>query len=220
MTISWFGLSSFKITGRDVTIITDPFGSKTGLTPVKGAADIILSSNSESEWCNNFSSISGSPFIISGPGEFDIKGAFIIGTPADLPATRADGQAGNKNLGTTTIYAIEVEDIRIAFLGPIQQNQLSDTQQEILEGADIVLVPIGDKQVLDYEQAARIATQLEPFIVIPHSYKIPKLTVDLDKIDKFVKEMSSESEELEKLTLKKKDLTGESIRLVVLTPVR
>ncbi|MDP4000973.1 MAG: MBL fold metallo-hydrolase [bacterium] len=209
MIISWFGLSSFKITGHDVTIITDPFGSKTGLAPVKGTADIILSSNSESEWCNNFSSISGDPFIISGPGEFDIKGAFIIGTPAE-----------NKDLGPTTIFAIEVEDIRIAFLGPIQQNQLSDTQQEILEGSDIVLVPVGDKQVLDYEQAARIATQLEPFIVIPHTYKIPKLTANLDKIDKFVKEMSNKSEELEKLTLKKKDLTSGSTRLIVLTPMR
>ena len=42
MTISWFGLSSFKITGKDITIITDPFGKSTGLTAVRGAADVVI----------------------------------------------------------------------------------------------------------------------------------------------------------------------------------
>ncbi|MBI2607323.1 MAG: MBL fold metallo-hydrolase [Candidatus Doudnabacteria bacterium] len=209
MTISWFGLSSFKITGKDITIITDPFGSKSGLTPVRGAADVIVSTNPEHPWCNSFSSVSSTPFIISGPGEFDIKGAFIIGAPAE-----------NKELGASTIYAIEIEDVRLAFIGPIQQTQLTEPQQQIMEGADIVLVPVGNKQVLDYESAARIATQLEPFIVIPHSFKIPKLDADLDKIDKFLKEMGSKSEEMEKLTIKKKDLSGEGSRLVILTPMR
>src|SRR5690348_5375572 len=108
MQISWFGLSSFKIVSRELTIITDPFGSDTGLSPVRGAADIVVSSSPENSWTNNFSSIQGTPFVVNGPGEYDIKGAFIMGQPAD-----------NKELGKQTIYSIEVEDIRIAFLGPI-----------------------------------------------------------------------------------------------------
>jgi L-ascorbate metabolism protein UlaG (beta-lactamase superfamily) len=209
MTISWFGLSSFKITGRDLTIITDPFGKSTGLTAVRGAADIIISSNPKLDWCNNFSSISGTPFIVEGPGEYDIKEAFIIGTPAE-----------NKELGATTIYSIEVEGVRIAFLGPIKQNTLTDEQKEALEGSDIVLAPVGGKQILDYEVAAKIATQLEPFIIIPHSYKIPGLELNLDKIDKFLQEMGGKHTEEEKLTLKKKDLAGEQTSLLILTPQR
>src|SRR4051812_26599807 len=115
MTISWFGLSSFKITGRDITIITDPFGSDTGLSPVRGAADVVISSSPENSQTNNFSSIQGTPFIVQGPGEYDIKGAFIMGQPAE-----------NKESGKITIYSIEVEDIRIAFLGPIKQSALTD----------------------------------------------------------------------------------------------
>src|SRR4029077_17027588 len=103
MTISWFGLSSFKIIGREVTIITDPFGKSTGLTSVRGAADVVICSNPALDWCNNFSSISGSPFIIDGPGEYDIKDVFVIGTDAE-----------NKELGKNTIYSIEVEGIRMA----------------------------------------------------------------------------------------------------------
>ncbi len=209
MTISWFGLSSFKIIGKDLTIITDPFGSGTGLTAVRGAADVIICSNPGLDWCNNFSSIQGSPFLVSGQGEYDIKGALIIGASAD-----------NKDLGPSTIYCIEIEGIRIAFLGPIKQSQLTDKQIEIMEGADIVLVPVGGKQILDFEVAAKIATQLEPFIVIPHSFKTPGLSLSLDKHDKFLQEMGNKHEEMEKLTLKKKDLVGEQTSLIVLTPQR
>ena len=208
MTITWFGLSSFKITSKDLTIITDPFGSDTGLSPVRGGADIVVSSSPENSWTNNFSSITGSPFIVSGPGEYDIKGAFIMGA-----------QAENKELGPQTIYSIEVEDIRIAFIGPIKQAALTDEQKEIFEGADIVLVPVGGKQVLDFGDAAKIATGLEPFIIIPHSYSTPGLKLPLEKVDKFVKEMGK-SQESDKLTIKKKELVGESTSLMILTPNR
>lgn len=209
MTISWFGLSSFKITGKDITIITDPFGKSTGLTAVRGAADVIITSNPKLDWCNNFSSISGEPFVINGPGEYDIKDAFIIGTAAE-----------NKDLGSATIYCIEVEGIRIAFLGPIKQTALTDDQKEALEGSDVVLVPVGGKEILDYESATKISTQLEPFYIIPHSFKTPGLSLNLDKLDKFLQEMGGKHSEEEKLTLKKKDLVGEQTSLVVLTPQR
>lgn len=205
MTITWFGLSSFKIVGKDITIITDPFGKETGLTPVRGLADAVVCSNQSSNWVNNLSSISGSPFKVSGPGEFDIKGAFIMGTGAD---------------NGSCIYSIEVESIRIAFIGLTKQSQLTDAQKEALEGADIVLVPVGGKEVLDFETAGKIATQLEPFIVIPHSYKIPGLVLNLEKVDKFLQEMGGKSEEMEKLTLKKKDLTSESTQVILLSPQR
>jgi L-ascorbate metabolism protein UlaG (beta-lactamase superfamily) len=209
MTISWFGLSSFKITGKDITIITDPFGSGTGLTAVRGAADVVICSNPSLDWCNNFSSISGNPFLVTGAGEYDIKEAFIIGTGAE-----------NKDLGPTTIYSIELEGIRIAFLGPIKQSQLTDEQKETLEGADIVLVPVGGKDILDFESAAKIATKLEPFIVVPHSYKISGLSLNLDKLDKFLQEMGGKHQEEEKISLKKKDLVGEQTSLIVLSPQR
>jgi L-ascorbate metabolism protein UlaG (beta-lactamase superfamily) len=208
MTISWFGLSSFKITSKDVTIITDPFGSDTGLSPVRGSADIVVSSDPKNGTCNNFSSISGNPFVITGPGEYDIKGVFVIGTPAD------------DDEGSPTIYSIEAEDIRIAFLGAVKQTHLSDAQKEVLESSDVVLVPVGNQKLLDFEQAAKIATQLEPYIIIPHTYNIPGLKLGFDKLEKFLKEMGGKADTEDKLTIKKKDLVGDSTKLFVLNPQR
>lgn len=209
MTITWFGLSSFKIVGKDITIITDPFNSKTGLSPVRGGADVVVLSNPTLDWSNNISSITGTPFIINGPGEYDVKGAFVMGAAAE-----------NKDLGSNTIYSIELEDIRIAFFGAFNQSQLTDTQKEILEGADIVLIPCGGKQILGYEQAAKIATQLEPYYIVPHSYKTPGLELNLDKLDNFIKEMGGKPTETDKITVKKKDFTTDTTSLIVLTPQR
>lgn len=209
MTITWFGLSSFKITGKDITIITDPFGSKTGLSPVRGGADVVIQSNPDLDWCNNLSSITGNPFVITGSGEYDIKGAFIAGAESE-----------NKELGKNTVYAIELEGIRVAFFGAFNQAQLSDEQKELLEGADIVLVPVGGNQVLDYEQAAKIATQLEPYYIIPHSYKTEGLSINLDKLDKFTKEMGGKQTDTDKLTIKAKDFTTDTTSIVALTPQR
>ncbi len=209
MTITWFGLSSFKLVGKDITIITDPFGNKTGLSPVRGAADVVILSNPELDWSNNLSSISGEPFVISGPGEYDIKGSFIIGAPAE-----------NRDLGKNTVYGIELEDVRIAFFGSFNQNQLTDEQKVALEGSDIVLIPVGGKQLLDSELAAKIATQLEPYYIVPHSFKTPGLTLDLEKLDNFTKEMGGKPTEMDKISLKKKDFTADTTSVIVLTPQR
>jgi L-ascorbate metabolism protein UlaG (beta-lactamase superfamily) len=207
MQITWFGLSSFKITGKDITIITDPFGSSTGLSPVRGGADIVISTDPAHPWCNNFSSITGQPFIVTGPGEYDIKGAFIMGAKAGAEGKQA-------------LYQIELEDIRIAFLGPIKQKELSDHQKETLEGADIVLIPVGGGDTIDFNDAVKISAKLEPFIIVPHSYKTAGVSANLDKLDKFLKEMGGKYTEEEKISLKKKDLAGESTSLIVLTPQR
>lgn len=209
MTITWFGLSSFKLVGKDVTIITDPFGSKSGLSPVRGGADVVLLSNPELEWSNNLSSITGEPFVITGPGEYDIKGTFILGAPAE-----------NKELGANTVYVIEMEDIRVAFFGAFNQAQLTDDQKQALEGCDIVLIPCGGKQLLDAEHAAKIATQLEPYYIVPHSYKTPGLSLTLDKLDTFMKELGGKPTEVDKISVKKKDFATDATSVMVLVPQR
>jgi L-ascorbate metabolism protein UlaG (beta-lactamase superfamily) len=209
MTLTWFGLSSFKLVGKDITIITDPFGNKTGLSPVRGAADVVILSNPSLDWNNNLSSISGTPFVVNGPGEYDIKNCLIIGI-----------QAENKDLGVNTIFNIELDDVRIAFFGAFNQAELTDEQKEVLTGADIVLIPVGDNQILNSEHAAKIATQLEPYYIVPHSYKTPGLTLNLDKIDNFIKEMGGKPAESDKISVKKKDFTADTTSVMVLQPQR
>jgi L-ascorbate metabolism protein UlaG (beta-lactamase superfamily) len=62
-----------------------------------------------------------------------------------------------------------------------------------------------------------VISQLEPRIVIPMHYQLPKLRTKLDSVEKFLKTMGKKSvQPLPKLTIKKKDLLSEETKIVVL----
>ncbi len=73
MQITYFGLSSFKITSKDRVAITDPFDKSSGLVPPRGAADLVFLSEKTNDLYSATSGISGDPFIVDGPGEYDVK---------------------------------------------------------------------------------------------------------------------------------------------------
>lgn len=216
MHIIWFGLSSFKIISKDVTIFTDPFGKAAGLTPPRGAAQIVISSNADNELANNFSSISGDPFLITGPGEYDIKSIFIKGIPSK---TKTENDKENA-LAHSAIYSMSIEGINVGFLGGFFGKALSDFQEEELNDIDVLLVPVGGGAVCDAEAATSVINQIEPKIVIPMHYKSPGLALKLDPLEKFLKEMGGKGEEMDKLIVKKNDLEEEKTKLIILAPQR
>ena len=79
MQIQYFGLSSFKITTKEATIITDPFHKDSGLVAPRGAADILILAEKNNKLYSATSGISGGHFDITDPGEYDIKGVTVTG---------------------------------------------------------------------------------------------------------------------------------------------
>ena len=212
MTISWYGQSCFKITeqGGHLNLITDPFDKSIGLTPPRISADIVIVTHSHHDH-NNVSAIAGQPFIINGPGEYEVKGINITGIPA------FHDQKQGEERGLNTIYLIEIDEIKICHLGDLGQEKLTDEQIEQLNEVDILLIPVGGVYTVDAGQAVEIIEQLEPHLVIPMHYKIPGLKIDLDGVEKFLKEMGvSQKTAIDKLTLKKKDLTDKEMEVVVM----
>jgi L-ascorbate metabolism protein UlaG (beta-lactamase superfamily) len=51
------------------------------------------------------------------------------------------------------------------------------------------LVPVGGGNSLNAAQASELVSMLEPNIVIPMHYKLPDLRLDLEEVDRFLKEM-------------------------------
>jgi len=141
---------------------------------------------------------------VDGPGEFDVKGLFVRGIPAEGAA----------------IYSIRMEDIRMGFLGSLKQKELTESQLSELEDINILFVPVGGKTVCDAEEAVVIVNQIEPRFVIPMHYEQKGLKMNLDKVEQFLKEMGAKPVEQEKFTLKKSDLLGEQTEVVVLAPQR
>jgi len=208
MQIQYFGLSSFKISTKEATIITDPFHKDSGLTPPRGAADILVLAEKNKKLYSASSGIQGEHFDVTDPGEYDIKGVTITG----IPLKQEDK--------FVTVFLLESEDIRILNLTHIKEFNLKEEELEELGDIDILILPVGGNTVMSASLASKVVNQVEPKIVIPSHYKMPGLIIDVDAVDKFIKEMGGKKEETEKLTLKKKDLTEEGTKVVVLEPLR
>jgi L-ascorbate metabolism protein UlaG (beta-lactamase superfamily) len=208
MQIQYFGLSSFKITTKEATIITDPFHKDSGLVAPRGAADILILAQKNSKLYSAVSGISGEHFDITDPGEYDIKGVTVTGIPL------------KQEEKYITIFLIEAEDMRILNLTHIKDFNLTENELEELGEIDILILPVGGNTVLSASAASKAVNEIEPKIIIPSHYKMPGLIIDVDDLNKFIKEMGGKKEEMEKLTVKKKDLPEEGTKVVVLEPLR
>jgi len=214
MIITWYGHSCFKIqtrnSGKDVVIYIDPFDKSIGLRPPSGQGQIVLSTHGHPDH-NNIKTIKGKPFVIEGPGEYEIKGIRILGISAFH-----DSKEGGER-GLTTIYVIESEEMRICHLGDLGQKELTEEQLEGLDGVDVLMVPVGGNFTISGEQASKIINQIEPKIAIPMHYKIPKLAIKLDGVEKFLKVMGEGKIAPEdKLVLRKKELPQEEETKIVI----
>ncbi len=184
MDILPLGHSSFKLRGKTVTLVTDPFDSTfTGLKfPKHTACDIVTVSHEHKDH-NAIAQLEGDPFVVSGAGEYDIKGVDIIAF-----ATEHGGDQEEKNI----VYRIEMDEVAIVHLGDVGR-QLTAAEIDLLDGVDILFVPVGGKYTVDAVQAKKIISDIEPAIVVPMHYSRPGLSfTDLSPVSVFLKEMEKE----------------------------
>jgi len=182
MIISYQGQESFKISQGDLSIAVNPQSNR-------GTADISLVSSSE------FAIDGGKGFVITGPGEYEVKDIGIKGFLS---------KSGDR---INTIYTISFEGMNLHFLGALSSDELSSETKENLEDIDILFVPV---DTLDVAAAYKLAVSLEPSVIIPMQYTN-------DSLKKFLKEAGSEgTKPIEKLVVKKKDLDGKEGEIIVL----
>jgi len=204
LTISYHGLSCFSIsakTGNDiVNIVCDPYDLKSsGLKLPKILEADILAISSNKPMHNNVGSVTKPGIIVDEPGEYEKMGVFVYGIPTD----------------GSIIFRFEFEDLVLVHLGDLTHTLTSDEFAK-LENVDILLLPVGGGDTIDYRKAVEIANQLEPRIIIPMHYKMPSLTLELDDIGKFLKEYGAKKEDMLKLKVASKDLPQEDTRVIVL----
>jgi L-ascorbate metabolism protein UlaG (beta-lactamase superfamily) len=201
MEITWLGQSCFKIKSHDLVLVTDPFSIEIGLKLPKTEANILTVSHGHFDH-NNISGIFGNPFIIDGPGEYEVRGVNISGI-----LTYHDSSGGAEQ-GQNTIYLIEMEELRICHLGDLGHS-LSDRELEKIDGVDILMIPVGGVYTIGTEKAQEVISQINPKIIIPMHYKIEGLKPNLESLDKFCKEMGVCKETQDKLVIKKSTLSEE-----------
>ncbi|MBU1130715.1 MBL fold metallo-hydrolase [Patescibacteria group bacterium] len=199
MIITYFGLTCFRIQNSGTSILIDRFDKTAGLELPRMQNDIVLESRSNKP-------VRDDAFAVTGPGEYEVKDIFIYGIPA----------SGDQDNGT--MFLIKQEGISLLHLGQTKQFKMSEEQKKMLEEVDILMVPVGGGDSLTAKQAAEAVNELEPRIVIPMYYELPKLKLKLDGLDKFKKEIAAKWEKVDKLKINKKDLPQEETKIIIIEP--
>lgn len=207
MELTWFGLSCFRIVERGfASIVTDPYDSGLGLPALKLRGDVVtISHNAQGH--NHAGAVSGRQHDLKGPGEYEIGGVFITGIATTHEAVTTEN----------VLFLFDYDSLTVAHLGDMSKVP-TQTQIEALEQVNVLLVPVGSGKSLNAAQAAELVSMLEPNIVIPMHYHIPGLKLDLEDVERFLKEMgSAEPESLASLKLTSSTLPVET-KVVLLQP--
>jgi L-ascorbate metabolism protein UlaG (beta-lactamase superfamily) len=210
MDVTWLGHGCFRLRGRNAAVVTDPYPPAIGLKLARMDADLVTVSH-DHENHSYTQVVRDGAYEIHGPGEYEVAGVSVIGVP-----TFHDAEKGTKH-GRNTVYLIEIDDVRICHLGDLG-HKLEDAEAEAVASPDVLLVPVGGRTSMNAAQAAEVVRQLEPRFVVPMHYAIPGLKLELDSIDRFLKEMGVTAGEPQPKLVVQKSSGDYDTKVVVLEP--
>ena len=202
MIVTYLGKQFFKLTHGDLTVAVNPISANApcGVRSARFGANVALSSLSHPDYngVDHVSHGDKNPFVISGPGEYEIGGMYIKGI---FNESTISGKAY-----ANTMYEINWEGVKLCFLGALGRPLVARELEEI-GTPDILFVPIGGKDVLSPKDAYKLSVALEATVTVPMDYGSD---MEKDALKIFLKEAGYEGmKPKEKLPVKKKDLEDE-----------
>ncbi|MDD5083894.1 MAG: MBL fold metallo-hydrolase [Candidatus Moranbacteria bacterium] len=215
MNIQYYGDYCFKIVAKpggrateDIVIWTDPCDKSTGLRSPQGQADIIFLSHDNGVDVEA-AGLKGERATLRNPGEYAIKGINAFGI-----ASYQDMQSGAER-GQNTVFVFQAESLNLCFLGALG-HELTPAQIEKIAAVDILFIPVGNHDTLAIKQLDDVIRKIEPSLVVPMHYKMDGLHLPIEDEQTFCAEIGNcPSEKIAKLTVKKKDLEGKSMEIVI-----
>lgn len=216
MRIKYLGHAAFALALDDGrSVVFDPYesGSYDGALaygPITGAYDIAIVSHDHADHCCE-DVTARAKHVIRRAGEHEIDGITVTSIP-----TYHD-ESGGSERGTNLISIIEAEGIRLAHLGDLG-HPLPETVVGVLEGVDVVLVPVGGYFTIDAETALKVIEAIGPKLVIPMHYKTEKVAFPIEPVETFTGLVRSvEHAGASEITVTRETLPAER-KVVVLDP--
>lgn len=215
MEITYIGHSSFKIKGKTLSLVIDPYNPKIGYKFPKQDADAVLVTHDHYDH-NYIEGVSNYRLLIDGPGEYEASDVFVTG----IQVFHDDKNGAER--GADTIYMIEIDGFTILHLGDLGHELSTETLEKLLD-IDVLMIPVGGKYTIDAEAAAKVISSIEPSYVIPMHYKTATMLEmqDIDGVDKFLEEMGVEDSHVkkeDKLKLTTRNDVSEDTQIVILKP--
>jgi L-ascorbate metabolism protein UlaG (beta-lactamase superfamily) len=180
MHVDWYGQSAFALTGDGAKVFIDPFSDMSQLAGDRGmkweypaieadGVDLLLITHEHVDH-NGVEGIAGEPTVLrstAGKLESPIGEVTAIASEHD--------QAAGTERGPNTIFAFDLDGVRVAHLGDLGQREMRPEQAEALEGTQLLFIPVGGGPTIGADVAAAIVEALGPRWVVPMHYRTPRI---------------------------------------------
>jgi len=188
----------------DTTLVFGPVSkSSKNFKPTNFGADVAFVSfnHPDMNGADEASRGDKQPFVISGPGEYEVKEVTASGF--------ASGSTYGGQPRTNTVYSVHFDGMSLMYMGALGDLDLPKEVQE-MDAPDVLIVPVGGEGALSASEAQKLAVKLEAKIIIPVLY-------DEKSLKQFLKEAGETVTPTDKLTIKPRDLAGKENEVVVLS---
>ncbi len=205
MKIEYLGHSCFKLTeSTGTSVVCDPYSGEIGYDMPKVSADAVTVSHGHYDH-NATANVGGNPQIISGENVHDLDGVAI-----DAIKSFHDECRGRKR-GENTIFKFRMDGIDVCHLGDLGEACTPELIETILP-VNVLMIPVGGTYTIDAETAKEYVDRIMPDIVLPMHYRTKDCTLDIDRLDEFLKLFDDECVEERdgELLLTRSDLNGET----------
>jgi len=216
MILTYHEGACIRAAAGDTTLVLGPVSkSSKNFKPTNFGADVAFISFNHPDMNGADEAARGDkqPFVISGPGEYEVKdisvaafpsGSFYSGGPSAAKAM--EGKEGKIN----TVYSIHFDGLSVLYLGALGDLDLPSDVLE-MDAPDILIIPIGGNGALSPAEAQKLAVKLEAKIIIPVLY-------DDKSLKQFLKEAGVEGvTPIDKLTVKPRDVADKESEVVILS---
>jgi L-ascorbate metabolism protein UlaG (beta-lactamase superfamily) len=210
MILTHYGREFFKIQSGETVLAYNPVSKESSLKQNRFGADIVLVAMNDADFngVENTTYKDKTPFVISGPGEYEVAGIFIRGYLA-----RAVHEGGERMV---TIYSLRFDGIHMVLLGPLTNTDSVDAAiREKIGEIDVLFVPIAGGDILSPNEAYKLSVSLHPKVIIPMDWDHEKKR---DSLNSFLKDAGDEVKPVDKYTFKKKDIDTAEGEIVVIDP--
>lgn len=204
MVITYHGVAFCKVSQGDTTIAFAPISKGASRTVSKSGSDIALVPHASPDFSGVESVTLGTkvPFVIDGPGEYEVGGVAIRGF-------ETAGPEGTRN----TLYSVLWDDIVFCHTGAYGGGDLSARVIEDLPEVDVLILPLSYAGAPSTRDFVRLVKHVEPKIILPLA-DTPHDPV----LATFIKESGIRvSDPQEKFTFKRRDLDGKNGESVILS---
>lgn len=180
MQVEWFGQSAFSLSGLEARVFIDPFGDVSGpadrgiqfeYPPIETAEVDVLFVTHEHLDHNGIEVVKGDPAVLrSTAGRLESPIGEVVAV-----ASEHDAAAGTER-GPNTIFAFELEGLRVVHFGDFGQARLRPEQAAAIGKPDLLFLPVGGGPTIGGAAAAELARDLGATWVVPMHYRTPKIS--------------------------------------------